>query len=380
MPSIFDELETTLRASGPGKMVDQLCQTLRARKDYHGLFYGLLLRKRLELGLPAVQVGKAEDLPKEAVDPYETAIRKAARAVGKLYLAEGDIAGAWPFFRMINELDLIRQAIEKVTPDDSEAFQRVLEIAWHEAAHPKKGFELLLQRYGICNAITTLGQNFPQDREVRQHCVQQLVRSLHAELCDRIAADIQRREGAVPEAKRAKELIAGRDWLFEDEFAHVDVSHLGSIVQFSIHLMPCEELNLAIDLCEYGAKLPGKLQYGGDPPFEDQYRDYRTYLQALAGINPDDAVAHFRAKAEKAEPDDTMPAEVFINLLVRLNRHKDAVEAFGRYLAQADARQLACPSLQELCQQAGDYQPLVEISIRRGDLVNYAAGLLQGNR
>jgi hypothetical protein len=30
-----------------------------------------------------------------------------------------------------------------------------------------------------------------------------------------------------------------------------------------------------------------------------------------------------------------------------------------------------------LCHQTGDYQPLVEVSLRRGDLVNFAAGLLQ---
>jgi hypothetical protein len=71
---------------------------------------------------------------------------------------------------------------------------------------------------------------------------------------------------------------------------------------------------------------------------------------------------------------------VLINLLVRLGRHRDAVGAYGRYLAQADARQLSCPSLQELCEKAGDYQPLVEVSIRRGDLVNYAAGLLQAGK
>ena len=380
MPSIFDELESTLQANGPAPMVDRLCQELRERKDYHGLFYGMLLKKRMELGLSAVQVGKAEDLPKEVLDPYEETIRQAARTIGKMYLDDGDIAGAWPFYRMINEPKPIADAIDKVEPDDSEGFQRVLEIAWHEGAQPKKGFDLLLKRFGICNAITTLGQAFPQDPEVRRHCVQRLARALHEELRERVGADIQRREGSVPDAKRVKDLLAGRDWLFEDEFAHIDVSHLGAIVQFAIHLPPCEELQLAIDLCEYGMKLPPKMQYGGEPPFDDQYRDYRTYLQTLAGTSVEEGIAHFQAKAEQANAEDTMPAEVLINLLVRLNRHRDAVQAYGRYLAQADARQLSCPSLQELCEKAGDYQPLVEVSIRRGDLVNYAAGLLQAGK
>ena len=43
-----------------------------------------------------------------------------------------------------------------------------------------------------------------------------------------------------PTATTIRELMAGRDSLFADEFYHVDVSHLSSVVQMSLHLSPSE--------------------------------------------------------------------------------------------------------------------------------------------
>src|SRR5262249_41202300 len=153
-------------------LVDDLCRTLREQKDYHGLFYALVLKDRLRLGLPAVQPTRAEDVPKELQEPYENAIRVAARTVGQMFLGEGDIVGAWPFFRMISEPGPIAAAIDasKIGEDEGEKLQQIIEIALHEGANPKKGFDLVIQRYGICNAITMFGQGALQTPEARQEC------------------------------------------------------------------------------------------------------------------------------------------------------------------------------------------------------------------
>src|SRR5262249_58436841 len=108
-------------------------------------------------------------------------------------------------------------------------------------------------------------------------------------------ADIAGREGAAPQGESVHELLAGRDWLFEDEFAHVDVSHLASVTQMSLSLPPGEELGLARELCAYGQRLSSRFRYGGDAPFEDQYRDYGVYLAILAGDDVEAGLAHFRA-------------------------------------------------------------------------------------
>jgi hypothetical protein len=172
--------------------------------------------------------------------------------------------------------------------------------------------------------------------------------------------------------------MAGRDWLFEDEFYHVDVSHLGAVVQMSVHLPPSEELNLARELCEYGARLSPRLQYEGDPPFENQYHDYGVFLAILAGDHVDEGLAHFRAKAEQANPetDGTFPTEVYVNLLLKVNRPAEALAAARRFLAQVPDQRLSCPSVADLCQRVNDYQTLAEVSRERRDPVTFVAGLI----
>ncbi len=379
MSATFDQLQADLKSRGPDAMLDRLTETLRERKDYHGLFYTMLLRKRLELGLPPVHVGASEELPPAVQEQYETAIREAARTVGQTYLDAGDIPGAWPFFRMINEPAKVAEALDKIEPpEEGDLSQQLIDIALREGAHPRRGFDLVLKRFGICSAITMFSQDFPFGPEVREHCIKRLVRNLYDDLRDRLAHEVARREGSTPNETTIHDLLTGRDSLFEDEAYYIDTSHLGAVVQFSSQLQPCEELDLAIELCEYGMKLSPKFSYPGEPPFEDMYRDYHVYLRTLAGRDVEEGISHFRSKAERANPeeDGTLPAEVLVNLLVRLGRHEAAVEAFGRFLAEANGR-LTCPTLQELCQKASDYRPLIEVSRKRDDLVNFAAGLLQ---
>ncbi len=392
MADSFERLEAALRESGPLEAVERLCAELRERKDFHGLFYALLLRKRWELGLPPVQAGGGDNVPADKQDAYEEAIRLAARTAGQLYLDQRNVIQAWPFYRMIGEPGPVADALDRLPETDEgdgETYQQLVDIALHQGAHPKKGFDMAVKRYGLCSAITLFGQGLQVSNEVRQHCIQRLVRTLYEELQARLLAEVRQRPTILVPGQEAPaedeampsltELIEGRDWLFEDEAYHIDTSHLSAIVQFSINLSPGPELDQAIELCEYGKRLSPRLQYAGDPPFENQFADYQVYLKALAGREVEEAVAHFQAKASKADPEEvgTFPAQVLINLLYHLNRPGEAVNAYARFLTNADARQLACPSLQELCEKAGDYRPLVEVSRRRGDLVNFTAGLLQ---
>ena len=74
-----------------------------------------------------------------------------------------------------------------------------MQIAYYEGVHPRKGFDWVIERNGICNAITTLGgqdvQHAPEDR---QYCLKRLVRALYAELRERLAAEIERHDGKRP--------------------------------------------------------------------------------------------------------------------------------------------------------------------------------------
>jgi hypothetical protein len=377
----FDELQQTLKSAGPAAAIDRLCDRLRERKEYTSLFYALLMKKRHELGVSPVPTAPAQDLPEAVHVPFEEAIRAAARLVGGLYLAEGNIPQSWVYFRMIGEPQPVADALERHQPAEGDDLQPLVQIAFYEGVHPRKGFDLILGRFGICNAITTMGtqMELPHAPEIRTYCIQRLVRALTGELCERLAADIQRHEGSAPAAKTVRELMAGRDWLFEDEFAHIDTSHLASVVQMSIQLQPGDEMQMARDLCAYGQRISPRLQYPGDPPFENQYRDYGIYLATLAGDNTELGLAHFRAKAETADPETigTYPAEVLVNLLLRLQRPVEALAVARRHLAGVD-RRMSCPSLSELCQKANDYRTLAEVAREQGDPVHFVAGLIAG--
>jgi hypothetical protein len=371
-------LQQTLSDQGADAAIERLCATLRERKDYQGLFYALLLKKRHELGVSPVPTEASQALPEQAHVPYEEAIREAGRQVGRLFLEADDIPRAWMYFRMLGEPEPVAQALAAYQPAEDEDIQPLIEIAFHHGVLPRKGFDWILQRYGICSTITMVsGQEFPQP-ELRVYCIQGLVRTLDEQLRQRLADEVAAREGNAPSAQTVRDLMAGRDWLFENEYSHVDLSHLSSVVQMSIHLPPCPELEMARELCAYGQRLTTRYQYPADPPFEDQYRDYGVYLAILAGDRVDENLDHFRAKANSADPETvgTYPAEVLVNLLLRIGRPAEALAVARRHLVHAQNLSPSCPSIAELCRQANDYQALADVARAQGDPVHFLAGLL----
>ena len=376
---VLDGLEKTLQAQGPAAAIDQLCSDLKARKEYAALFYTLLMKKRHELGASPIATGSNQDLPAGLHQPFEDGIREAARTVGRLWLDEGDIPQAWAYYRMLGETEPVLHALDKLTPQDDQDIQPLIDIAFHQGVNPKKGFEWILKRYGICSAITTMsGGDLPFPLDIRQDCIKRLVRALHEELVERLKAEIQRQQSFAPTGKTVAELIAGRDFLFADEFYHIDLSHLSSVVQMSAQLDDCPELRLARELCQYGQKLSPRFQQVTDPPFENQYQDYEVFLSILCGDKVEEGLAFFRAKAEKADPDTvgTYPAEVLVNLLLRLKRPQEALETSRRFLTRLGETRLSCPSFVELCQQTGNYPALAEVAREQGNPVNFLAGLI----
>jgi hypothetical protein len=389
--ALFERLQATLWSEGPAEAIDRLCGHLRDSGEYSALFYALLLKKRFELGVVPIPTGPATDLPENLHPAYEDAIRAAAREVGGLYLKAGNTPQAWPFFRMIDEPQAVRTALESHEPGPDDDIQPLVHIAFYEGVHPTRGFDWILSRYGICNAITTAGSGeSAHSDEVRQYCIRALVRALYYELRGRLANEIEARFSIPPDGAGAppdtpgivRKLIADRDWLFEDEAYHIDTSHLSSVVQMSMNLPTCPELELARELCAYGAKLTGRFLGQEDPPFDKGYADYEVYLSILAGDNVEKGLDHFRQKVESTNPEvyGTFAAEVLVNLLLRLNRGAEAVAIARKHLANPEGRQLTCPNLNELCQRFRDWKTLAEVAREQGDAVHYLAGLIAAKK
>ncbi len=376
--TMFDQMAEAARSRGPEAALDLLAERLREEKKFPHLFEARLMKKRWQLGLPLIQAESLGELPAEQRRAYEDAYIDAAHEVGGLFLAEGDIARAWPYFRAIGETAPVAAAIDKFEP--GEGIDQIIEIAFHERANPRKGFELILANYGTCSAITTFEQ-YPA-RDGREDCVRLLVRRLHGDVTESLRHAIASREGTVPETRHVPSLVAGRDWLFEDNNYHVDTSHLAAVIRFSMELEDRETLGLAVELTEYGRRLSPLFHYKGQPPFEDIYVDYGVYLRALCGDEVDAAVTHFRQKASAANPDETGsgPAQVLVGLLARLGRLNEAIDASLDHLRQVETSQLTCPSVAQLCEMAHDYGRLEKIAREHGDMLHFAAAVSEQSR
>jgi hypothetical protein len=376
-PETYGRLQSTLAEKGPAEAVDQLCADLRELGDLNALFYAMLMKKRVELGVSPFPTGAAAELPTATHDAYEESIREAGRLVGGEFLKQHDLRKAWFYFNMLGEPGPVREYLETAQLTDADDVQPLIEIGLYHGVHPTRGFDLVVERYGICNAITTYsGQDFSRNPGAKQHCIRALVRTLYDQLRERLKADVEGRGGTVPDGQTIGEIVKSHPELFDEGAYHIDTSHLSSVCQFALELEACPERTLARDLCAYGEKLSDSFKFAADPPFEKTYADYKVLLDVLDGVDVEAGLKHFRDKIEPAAAEgSTFPAEVNVNLLLKTDRKAEALAVAKKYLA-GESRQLSCPGVYELCQQAGDFTGLAEAAKTRGDGVNFLAGLI----
>jgi len=378
-PETYDRLKRAVAEKGPAAAVEQLCADLRELGDLSSLFYALLMKKRVELGVSPFPSGSSAELPTETHASYEQAIRDAGRSIGDEFLKQNDLRKAWFYFNMLGETDPVREFIDKFQALDGDDVQPLIEVGLYHGVHPAKGFDLVVSRYGICNAITTYsGQDFSRNPAAKQHCIRTLVKSLYDQLLERLNSDLQSRGSE--SGTTVAGIVTAHPELFDEGAYHIDTSHLSSVAQFCLELDSCPERKLARELCMYGSKLSDTFKFASDPPFENSYVDYKILLDALDGENVEAGLKHFRDKIEPAAKEGTtFPAEVYVNLLMKLGRQTDALEIAKKYLA-GENRQLSCPGVYELCQLAGDFTGLAEAARSRGDGVNYLAGLIAAKK
>jgi hypothetical protein len=383
-PDRFSWIDDVRRAGGDDRAFEALVGRFTRDKQYGNVFNARLMKSRLDLGLPLTSQPAIGDLAVECQQRYQEAYIDAAREVGALFLADGNIPAAWPYFRAVGNVGPIAEALERfdVDGDDSlnarERLGATIQIAFHEGVNPKKGFELALKHYGICRAITMFSA-YPKDSG-RDESLRHLVGSLHAEIVENLARTISAVEGAAPESRSIAALIAGREWLFDHDAQYTDSSHLAGLLRFAVELDDPASLRQAVEIADYGCHLSPMFQYDDDPPFERAYEDRGIYLRALLGEDVDRAVAHFERKAAAVDAyrDGTRPAEVLVELLCRLGRYGDAVRAFRTHLSGVSPEHLSCPTLPQLCEMAGDFEQLKQVAEEQADPLNYLAAIVKG--
>jgi hypothetical protein len=374
----FAQLETELAQRGVEAVLDRLAEQLRERKRYHELFEALKMRVRWRLGLPLLHVDAGDRLDESQRNKLEDGLIEACREVGMLLLREGNIREGWMYLRPVGDKEAVARELANVEPQEDK-IDELVEVALHEGVDPKLGFKLLLQRYGTCNAITTFDSvMFRHSKAEQQAAAGLLVEHVHAELLSSVKADITRQEGVEPQPTTLGELVAERDWLFLDNSYHIDTTHLASTVRFARILQDPAQLRSALDLTRYGRRLGSQFQYQGDEPFADIYPSHALYLGALLGENVDDALEYFRAKAQSLDvAQHGMAAiEVYIDLLARLGRYQEAIQASTTIAPDSGPGLEYAPRLLELSLAAESYEALLRICRERDDLLGFATGLV----
>ena len=377
----FALLEDVLRASGPVAALDRLIEQLDVRREYRPLLEAHLLKARHELGLPLIMSGNLANLPEPARTQYEEKYVAAIRLVGSRHLEAGDIPTAWAYFRVIAETEPVANAIRDYRPtENDDRLGAIIEVAFNHGVIPERGFELIMEHYGTCPAITAFEQLPPHEAATRTACAGRLIRHLHRELTANIRSDIANRsEVPPPEGTSIALLLADRPSLFADEGYHIDVSHLAAVVRMSLLVPDPDVMTLAVDLTEYGRRLSPRLVFDGPPPFEKIFEDHGIYLRAILGEDVDSAIARFRAKLtveDDRETDASAPAQILINLLLQAGKVDAAIDVASDHLAGIPEAALGCPGIAQLCLRAGQPQRLARIARDQGDLVTFTAALL----
>ncbi|MEX2287710.1 MAG: hypothetical protein WD648_11515 [Planctomycetaceae bacterium] len=377
----FGELDDLQERQGPAASIDRLIKSFRDDRDYHRLFDALLLKRRFEMGLSLVQPTSFDGVPEEQQEELEESYVDAAREVGELFLAEGNIPQAWLYFRTIREPERVTEALSTVDSrrEASEQTEELINVALYQGANPVKGLELLLRTHGTCNTITALDQQIHQmSSEDRRLSAGLLVRELYTDLTHTVRREIEQKLTTGSDENSLRALITGRDWLFAEGNYHIDVSHLHSVVRFARFLPPGDrELSLAMELADYGAHLATQFQYPGDPPFENFYPAHARYFQVLADDGRDEAIASFRDKlnVETDPQNKQMIAYVLVDLLGRIDRLDEALELAAEHLRDVD--ESSGFSFARLCQQAGRLDALRDVARDKRDFVSYVAARLE---
>jgi hypothetical protein len=367
---LFADLDRMLVSEDIPAVLDYLTDQFRSMRQYALIFEARLMKKRFELGLPLIQTEPTSEFSERNRAPYEQAMIDAARETGALFLADGEIERAWPYFRAIGDPQPVSDAIERVQPGEN--MDSVIAIAFQEGVNPTKGLEFILKTHGICRAITSFGMySFQKDRD---RCIALLVGNVYAEIIERMTKAIESQEGVKPKFDTLPDLFASRPWLFGEYDYYVDPSHVVSLLPYCAEIKDRQTLDLFHQICDYGQRLSTQFQSRGEPPFENTYVDYGHYVQALLGNDVDAHISHFRAKISGYDPQEASfgPAQMLINLLVGLGRYHEALHISLRYLPQGESG-LPCPSASQLCYLAGDYGQLQDLAKNRGDLLTYLA-------
>jgi hypothetical protein len=376
-PDAFDSLQSALSTGGVDAVLQQLAALLREQHRYHDLFEVRKMQIRRGLGLPPLYQDTGDGLDDRVGKQLEEGLLAACREIGAALLDQGRVREGWMYLRPVGDKAGVAARIRELPVTDANA-DELIEVAFYESVDVEQGFGLMLARHGTCNSITAMeSAGHQMSKADRQKAIALLVRHVHQELIANVVADIATREGFSPPATTLRELSAPRDWLFGEHSYHIDTTHLAATVRFAEVLTDPAALRLALDLTEYGRRLNAQFQYPGDEPFAVTYPSRALFFAASLGERVDEALDYFQRKAESIDAYQVgaMSIEVYVELLARLGRYDEAIQAAISLMPDNVHHVGFAPSLMELAQRAGRYDRVLQYCRKRNDILGFATAL-----
>ena len=381
--SAFGRLLSAMEEGGIAACLEQLVEQLEAQQKLQELFEARKMQVRLQLGLPLLTNDLPADLSdeerREVEDKLIDHYQHVYRDVGLLMFRAGQLGQGWMLLQAAGEEQTARRELESMEVHE-EIMDEFIDVALRQGVAPALGFQAVLDNYGTCNAITTYDQTlYNRPLADKQAAATMLVNHLHEELMATVKADIAQQKGSEPEETTLRELVTDRDWLFTEGGYHIDTTHLASTIRFARCLDDEQTLRKAIDLTEYGRRLDTPFQHEGEEPFKDIYASHALLFHAMLGEQVDEALEYFGSRAEEVDiaAEGSGAAETYIALLHRVGKAQEAAHATVKLVPPGIYTQGLAPTLFELCEETGEFQPLIDACQQRDDLLGFAAGLIQ---
>ncbi|EMI43102.1 hypothetical protein RRSWK_04403 [Rhodopirellula sp. SWK7] len=380
----------------PAKRIDEVIAFYRRERRPVELFEALKMKSRMRFGLPMIappdeSIGMQTPREVEIQRGLEEGLLDACRQAGAMLIEDGKIGEGWMYLRPIGDPALAKRlfANVEITEDN---YDEMVHVLLHEGVDLARGFDAVLNQQGTCNSITlydsAIASRSREDKKIASKC---LLNHLYDELDTRVREDFAERaekNGVDPEKiqldlKNAAlgELVSKHKWILGGGGYHLDTTHLASVVRFSLVLDAPELLEKALQLCQYGRRLPSDFQYPGEEPFVDFYPAHAAFFSALLGKNVDTAVRLFEQRARTVDSivHGSAAIETYIDLLDRIGRPAEALRAAMELFPDDVPLGRVMPEMIEMAGRAsekGDGQIAAELEkfcFDRGDLLGVAA-------
>ena len=366
----------------PTEMIDAMVNYFRTEQKPQELFEALKMQVRHRLGLSLIVVGNEESRAEDVEQQLEQGLLNACREAGTMLIKQGRVGEGWMYLRPTGDLETTRQALAELEISD-ENYEEMIQVLLHEGVDVARGYQAVLDHQGTCNSITLFEQSLQQrSKSDRMAAAARLLDHFYEELSTIVRTDVAQREKPAGEDESLLDMIDSRKWLLDDGGYHLDTTHLSSTVKIAAILEEPEQIQKAYELCQYGRRLHHQFQYPGEEPFLDFYPSYLNFYSILRGENVEAGLKVFHRKAQTVDTvqHGTGAIETYVDLLTRIGRHSEAVQAAVDLVPDDVPPQRIIPLLIEIAEKAkaaGDdaTQPILDYCEKHNDILGYAAVL-----